>query len=73
MGPNWNPSEHEKELLYFEGDRTQKQTAQEVCDLSFFGYIQNSPGCFPLQPTVENPALEEWVNKRISKHLFQSL
>jgi len=44
-----------EELLYSEGDRKLEQTAQKVCEVPFFGDIQDSSACLPLKPTAGNP------------------
>jgi len=51
------PSQHEEELLYFEGGGALEPAAQRGCGVSFFGDIQNLPGCSPVQPAVGDPAL----------------
>ena len=51
------PSEHEKELLQFEGDGALEQVAQGGCGVSFSGDIQDPPGRGPVQPAVGDPAL----------------
>ena len=51
------PAEHEKELLYFEGDGALEQVAQKCCGFSFSGDIQDPPGQGPVQPAVGDPAL----------------
>jgi len=41
-------------LLYGKGDRTLEQVALRGCGISFYGDIQDSSGCLPVQPIVEN-------------------
>ena len=43
-------------LLPSEGDGALEQASQEVCGVSFSGYIQDLPGQGPLQPAVGDPA-----------------
>jgi len=50
------PSEHEEELLDFEGDGALEQAAQGGCGVSFSGDIQHPPGQGPVQPAVGEPA-----------------
>ena len=47
-------SEHEEELLHFEGDGELEQVAKRGCGFSFSGDIP--PGCGPVQPAVGDPA-----------------
>lgn len=42
------------ELLYFGGYRELEEAAQRSCGVLFSGDMQNPPGHFLLQPTVEN-------------------
>ena len=42
----------EDELTWCEGDRALEQVAQGGCGVSFSKNIQNSSGCFPVQPAV---------------------
>jgi len=51
------PSEHEEELLCFEGDGALEQAAQGGCGVSFSGHIKNLPGQGPVQPALGDPAL----------------
>jgi len=51
------PSEHEEELLDFEGEGALEQVAQRGHGFSFSGDIQDPPGQGPLQPAVGDPAL----------------
>ena len=51
------PSEHEEELLHFEGDRALEQVAQGGCRFSFSGDVQKTPGQGPVQPALGEPAL----------------
>jgi len=53
MARKWNTTEHEKELLCFEGDRALEQAAQGGGGASSVD-IQDPRGCFPVQPTVGN-------------------
>ena len=46
------PSEHEEELLYFEGDRALEPVVQRSCGFPFCGGIQNLPGQGPVQPAL---------------------
>jgi len=41
------PYEHQKKLLFFEGDRALEQADQRGCGVSS-GDIQHTPGCFPV-------------------------
>jgi len=41
-------------LLYGKGDRTLEQVALRGCGISFYGDIQDSSGCLPVQPIVGN-------------------
>jgi len=50
-------SEHEEELLYFEGVQLLDQVAQRGGGFSFAGDIQDPPGQGPVQPAVGDPAL----------------
>ncbi|PKU48213.1 rna-directed dna polymerase from mobile element jockey- hypothetical protein [Limosa lapponica baueri] len=59
---NGHKMEHRKFHLnmrknYFEGARTLEQAAQRRCGVSFSGDVQNPPGCVPVQPAVDEPAL----------------
>ena len=59
MGTNWGtevPSEHEGELLHFEGDGALEQIAQRGCEDSFSGDTQDPPGRGPVRPAVGDPA-----------------
>jgi len=56
------PSEHEEELLPFEGDGALEQAAQGVCGVSFSGDIQEPPGQCPVQPAVGDPASAGWLD-----------
>ena len=49
------PSEHEKELLYFEGDGALEQAAVRVCGFSFSGDIQTPIGQGLVQPPLGDP------------------
>ena len=56
VSTNWNvevPYEREEKLLHCDGDRALGQAAQRGCGVSFYGDIQNPPGCFPVRPASE--------------------
>ena len=55
--PQEVPSEHEEELLHFEGDGALEQAAHRGCGFSFSGDIQGPPGRGPVQPALGDPAL----------------
>jgi len=55
------PSEHEEELLHFEGDRALEQVAQRGRGFSS-GDIQDLPAQGPVQPAVGDPALAEGLD-----------
>ena len=55
-------SEHEEELLHFEGDGALEQAAQGGCGLSFSEDIQDLPGQGPVQPAVGDLSSAGWLD-----------
>ena len=51
------PSEHEEEILPFEGDGALELAAQGGGGVSFSGDFQDPPGRGPVQPAVGDPTL----------------
>ena len=49
-------SEHEEELLHFQGDGAQEEAARRCCGVSFSGDIQDPSGQGSVQPAVGDPA-----------------
>jgi len=61
------PSEHEEDLLHFEGDGALEQAAQRRHGFCFSGDIQDLPGQGPVQPAVGDPASAgglDWMTHR---------
>ena len=67
------PSEHEEELLYFEGDRALEQVAQGGCGFSFSQHIQDPPGQPAVQPAVGDLAQAWALDQMIHRGPFQLL
>jgi len=52
---------HEEKVFYYEDCRALEQAVQRSCEVFFYGDIQNPAGCFPVQPTVGEPAFSSEV------------